>query len=226
MKHRSDESLKQSWEANAPAWTRAVREGRIESRRLVTDSALVEVVTSHSRGRLLDVGCGEGWLARELSPREFDVVGIDGSEELVCAAQHLGGGEFHLLSYEDLVANPDALEGQFDFVVCNFSLLGEELDGVLRALVGQLARGGSIVVQTVHPFTALGEGPYQDGWREEDFARIGGEFPESMPWFYRTVNSWIREFGRAGLRVTDCHEPLHPNSGLPASLLFVCQQEA
>ncbi|RFQ41343.1 class I SAM-dependent methyltransferase, partial [Pseudomonas sp. ATCC 13867] len=53
--------IRHSWQANADAWTRAVREQRIESRRLVTDAAILSAVAAGPARRLLDIGCGEGW---------------------------------------------------------------------------------------------------------------------------------------------------------------------
>lgn len=213
--------LEESWNANAAAWTEAVREGRIESRRLGTDRALLDAVTSRPPGRLLDVGCGEGWLARALAPLGFDVVGIDASSGLIDSAERLGGGTFHVLDYERLVSDPAAVAGPFDLVVCNFSLLSEHVSPVLRSLVDRLAPHGALIVQTVHPFTAAGDDPYRDGWREEAFAGFGGRFEASMPWYYRTMGSWIRELRAAGLELTGCLEPLHPGTGRPLSLLLV-----
>lgn len=43
-----------SWRANALAWTQAVRESRIESRRLATELAIVEAVLARQPVRVLD----------------------------------------------------------------------------------------------------------------------------------------------------------------------------
>jgi 2-polyprenyl-3-methyl-5-hydroxy-6-metoxy-1,4-benzoquinol methylase len=89
------DALVRSWSRNAEAWTRTVREGGIESRRLVTDAAIVRAVLERRPERVLDLGCGEGWLARALAEHGLAVVGLDGSPELVEAARRAGGGEFH-----------------------------------------------------------------------------------------------------------------------------------
>ena len=49
-----------SWERNAAAWTEAVRERRIASRRAGTDAAIVGAVLDASPASVIDVGCGEG----------------------------------------------------------------------------------------------------------------------------------------------------------------------
>ncbi|MEA2569665.1 MAG: hypothetical protein QOI24_1666 [Acidobacteriota bacterium] len=64
------ERLQRSWVANAAAWSDAVRQGKIGSRRVATDAAIIDAVTSLNPQRVLDLGCGEGWLTRELCSRE------------------------------------------------------------------------------------------------------------------------------------------------------------
>jgi 2-polyprenyl-3-methyl-5-hydroxy-6-metoxy-1,4-benzoquinol methylase len=216
----------QSWLANAPAWAEAVREHQIPSRQAGTDRAIVEAVLAHKPGRVLDLGCGEGWLARALAEQGVAVTGIDGSLPLVERARELGGGTFEVLLYEDLVAEPQRVAGPFDVIVCNFSLLGETIGPLLRALRPRLSAEGGLLIQTVHPFTACGEEPYQNGWRIETFANFGKAFPEQMPWYFRTVGSWLQALQQAGWRVTDLAEPLHPDTGRPLSLLLTAHREA
>lgn len=62
----SDAKIVDSWH-NAAPWTAAVREGRIESRSLITNRAIIETVLRRSPATVLDIGCGEGWLVRELA---------------------------------------------------------------------------------------------------------------------------------------------------------------
>lgn len=214
--------LAQSWSANADAWTRAVRERRIESRRLATDSAILEAVVDRSPERVLDVGCGEGWLCRALSARGIGAVGVDGSAPLVESARAAGGGTYHLLPYEELVHHPERIgSSDFDAIVCNFALLEEEIVPLLRALRLLLRPGGALLIQTVHPWAARGDGPYADGWRTERFTTFGEEFAEPMPWYFRTLSSWVAALRQAGHRIEKAVEPLHPESGDPLSLILV-----
>lgn len=215
--------LRHSWLANADAWTDAVRAGRIASRRLATDQAIIDVALAARPQRVLDVGCGEGWLARVLAAQDVEVVGIDASPPLIAAAQALGGGDFQALSYADIIENPTAVPGPFDAVVCNFALLGEDMVPVLRALGERLAPDGRLIIQSLHPFTTIGDEGYVDGWRVETFAGFGEAFAEPMPWYYRTMGSWLRTLGDAGLVVAQCIEPSHPDSRSPMALLLVCR---
>ncbi|HEX2081660.1 MAG TPA: methyltransferase domain-containing protein [Longimicrobium sp.] len=216
-------ALAESWVANAGAWTRAVREGRIESRRLATDAAILDALLERRPRRVLDVGCGEGWLARALAERGIAAVGIDASPALVEAARAAGGGEFHVRAYAQLAADPSLAGGPYDAVACNFSLLDGEPAPLLASLRASLTPGGALVIQTVHPWMAAGEEPYVDGWRTETFDAFGGAFARPMPWYFRTLGSWVRVLDDAGLRIAALREPLHPQTGRPASLLMVAE---
>jgi 2-polyprenyl-3-methyl-5-hydroxy-6-metoxy-1,4-benzoquinol methylase len=214
------EQLARSWRSNAHAWTHAVRGQQIESRRLVTDAAIVQATLARSPTRVLDVGCGEGWLCRALAAHGIEAVGVDASAPLIDAARVAGGATYHVRSYADLVSAPDQL-GHFDAVVCNFALLEADLGPLLAALRSLLRAGGVLLIQSVHPWTARGEAPYRDGWRTETFAGFGAGFTDPMPWFYRTLASWVASLSAAGWRVEELGEPMHPQTGHPASLLLV-----
>lgn len=209
-----------SWDTNAQVWTNAIRGGAIRSRKVATDAAILDAVTALHPRRALDVGCGEGWLARALSERGIEMVGVDGSAVLIESARETGGGTFYTLSYDAIIADPAQLHGPYDALVCNFALLGQELVPLLKALKPALAPDGYFLVQTVHPWMACGELPYTDGWRSEQFSAFGNEKWEPMPWYFRTLESWLGVFREAGFRLDHLHEPLDPDTRRPLSLLL------
>jgi 2-polyprenyl-3-methyl-5-hydroxy-6-metoxy-1,4-benzoquinol methylase len=214
--------IRQSWRANAASWTEAIREGRIPSRRAGTDAAIVASVRREAPRSVLDIGCGEGWLARALEAQGCRIVGIDASPELIAAARTLGGGCFETLPYEALGEAAVRLGAPFDVAVCNFSLLGEDVAAVLREIRTLLRRDGVLLVQTVHPRVACGDTPYEDGWRLETFTAFGGAFPASMPWYFRTLESWDRVIAAGGFTIAERTEPADPATGRTLSLLLRC----
>jgi 2-polyprenyl-3-methyl-5-hydroxy-6-metoxy-1,4-benzoquinol methylase len=208
--------LRESWERNAAAWTEAVREQRIASRRAGTDAAIVAETLRLAPSRVLDVGCGEGWLARVLGERGVDVVGIDASAALIESARALGGGRFETMTYADIAT----LQARFDLAVCNFALLEEDLAPALDAIADVLGENGRLVVQTVHPWIACGDARYENGWRLETFAAFGAGFVAPMPWYFRTLGAWVDALASSGFRVEHIQEPLDQGSGKPLSLLL------
>jgi 2-polyprenyl-3-methyl-5-hydroxy-6-metoxy-1,4-benzoquinol methylase len=223
MNPLSDAKIIDSWQRNAAPWTHAVRSQQIESRRLITDRAVVDAVLSRTPRTVIDIGCGEGWLTRALSARNIGVLGIDVVPELIEQAKAAGGGEFRIMSYAALAHGE--LDARADLVVCNFSLLGKEaVEDVFAALSMLLEPNGSCVVQTLHPQTACGDAPYHDGWRTGSWDGFGDEFTDPAPWYFRTLESWVRLFSDNELRLLEIREPLHPASGRPASVVFIAQQ--
>lgn len=219
---QAEDSILEVWHRNARPWTDAVRERRIESRRLVTDDAIVAAALSRKPRSAIDLGCGEGWLARALATRGVEVLGVDAVPELVHAARAQGGGRFDTLSYAQIAAGE--LAARADVAICNFSLLGKEsTTAVLAAVPPLLEPGGALLVQTLHPLAACGEQPYRDGWREGSWAGCGEGFGEAAPWYFRTLGGWLDTFAACGLRVARIEEPLHPHSGRPASIIFVLE---
>ena len=62
--------------------------------------------------------------------------------------------------------------------------------------------------------------PYENGWRTESFAGMD-DFSEPMPWYFRTMASWVDLLSSSGYRIEQLREPLHPDSGIPMSLLLI-----
>lgn len=217
---RSDAQVLRSWSANVAPWTDAVRQRKIESRNLVTDDAIVGVVTGLRPRTVLDLGCGEGWLARRLSETGAQVTGVDAIPGLIAQARSGGGGEFFTASYEELASG--ALDIVVDAVVANFSLIGKEaVDNIVKAVPVFLNPGGAFIIQTLHPHVTTGELAYADGWREGSWAGFGPEFTDPAPWYFRTLATWVSLLVSSGLRVTDILEPIDSRTGRPASMILV-----
>ena len=219
-----EDDIIRSWHTNAQPWTRALDAQSIASRKLVTDQAVIDAVGSVAPARVLDVGCGEGWLARALCSQGIAVQGIDVVPELIAAAQRQGGGNFALCAYADLAAE-GARYGLFDAAVCNFSLLGQEsVEALLGALRTQLRPGGHLIVQTLHPLAACGDLPYEDGWRAGTWAGFSADFRDPAPWYFRTLASWYAMLRRLRYELVEYHEPTARGATAPSSAIFICTQ--
>jgi 2-polyprenyl-3-methyl-5-hydroxy-6-metoxy-1,4-benzoquinol methylase len=216
-----DKNIIDSWGKNTAPWITAVREGEIASRLLVTNRAIVDAVRSRAPATGIDIGCGEGWLVRALDG--VSMIGVDVVPGLVEAAREAGGGDFRVMSYEEIAQG--RLNLALDVAICNFSLLGEaSVAGVFRAAPTYLKPGGTLIVQTMHPLVACGDAPYADGWREGSWAGFNDGFTDPPPWYFRTLASWVALFSDNGLALRELREPLHPATGKPASLILMGQR--
>jgi len=60
----------------------------------VTNRAILDTVLALRARRVLDIGCGEGWLGRALGAEGVAVTGIDAVDSLIAEARRLGGATF------------------------------------------------------------------------------------------------------------------------------------
>jgi 2-polyprenyl-3-methyl-5-hydroxy-6-metoxy-1,4-benzoquinol methylase len=215
----SDGRIIEAWTRNASPWTNAVRAREIESRRLVTDRAILDAVLAAGPRTVLDLGCGEGWLALALQRNGIEVTAVDVVPALILAAKEAGVIDSRVLSYEEIAEG--RLRLGVDVVVCNFSLLGKEsVDGLLRAVPTLLKPDGILIVQTLHPLVSCGDLPYEDGWRPGSWAGFSTDFNDAPPWYFRTLQTWLEVIRTGGLTLCELQEPIDPRTGKPASVIF------
>lgn len=229
MKPFSDKKIVDSWRKNASPWIQAIQQSEIESRTLVTNSAIIDAVLSCSPKTVLDIGCGEGWLVRALSDYGVSGSGIDVVPELIIEAQKQSTHNYSVLAYEEI--NLQTVPDKYDLVVCNFSLLGKEsVEHIVNTVPGLLNAGGSFIVQTVDP-EQHGENKsepfeYRDGWREGSWKGFNNQFSDPAPWYFRTTESWLNLFKKYDYELDPLEaqiKPLNPNTGKPASLILIAK---
>lgn len=220
MNKLSDQQIVSSWKKNAFPWITAIREKQIESRVLITNKAVVDAVISTRSATCLDVGCGEGWLVRELVKNGVASFGIDIVPELIESARKEGSGKFKVLSYEEL--SFEVIKRVFGVVVCNFSLLGKEsVEHVFKKVLSLLNNNGFFIVQTLHPVVCCEQRKYIDGWEEGSWSGFSSKFSDPAPWYFRTLETWKRLFIENGFEIKEIIEPINPKTLKPASIIFI-----
>ncbi len=221
----SSASIIESWVTNATAWSQAIQQEAIESRKLVTNQAMVMTIAKHQPKSLLDIGCGEGWLCRAAQktiPSLSTIKGMDAIEALVDQAKTLSP---HLAweqkSYQDLIAGASHNQELYQIISINFALFEKELvELLLLALPNYLLENGRIIIQTLHPLMACGDAAYEEGWREGNWIGFSTAFKDPHSWYFRTMAAWVNLFCASGLILDQMQEPIHPKTGKPASVIF------
>ena len=198
--------------------------------RAIIDPTVREVVGPVRGLRVLDLGCGNGYLtrrwAREGAARS---VGVDGSAASLRYARRREharptGAQFLRRDAAALVGLED---GSFDAVVANMSLMDiADLEGAVLEAARVLAPTGRFVFAINHPcFDVDGRSAWvvERVWYEETVARKVAGYREAravrVPWklddgsyayttgYHRPLPSYFAALRSAGLAVTRLEEP-------------------
>lgn len=216
-----DESfILHSWNENAVRWNALIDEDKLESRRLATNEAIVQVLRSIQCEQILDVGCGEGWLVRRMNQEGRNCLGIDGSSELIQLAQSKGQGTYQCLSYGDIIAGLPIEESPFECIVFNFALFGkDDTAALLRNLQAHLTAVGKLVIQSLHPDVTESKG--NSSWKADVWKGLPGNFTDTYAWYQRSMEDWKMLFRDCQLHIEHIHESFHPHTQSPLSVIFV-----
>lgn len=220
MKSKFEEDILSAWNQNAKAWVSAIRNEEIESRITTTNRAVVNIIVKKQPEKVLDLGCGEGWLSRSLTNQGIDVLGIDAIPELIATAVFEGGARFQVMTYQEISSG--SLKDKFDLIVCNFSLIGKEsVDGLFENFHELLNEDGFVVVQTLHPHTDYDGNDSKDGWRSGSWSGFSDKFKDAPPWYFRTMDTWKKLFTGNRLILSEIIETKKPITGEKLSIVFV-----
>jgi SAM-dependent methyltransferase len=197
-------SLRRAWDRQAGDWRRFSQEPDAYAW-LFNLPAFLELVPAP--GRLtLDVGCGEGRVARELIGRGHRVLGIDSSPELVeAAAQGDPPVEAKVADAAKIPLDHDAADLAVAFMVLQSV---DELEAVVREIARVLEPGGPLCVSVVHPVNSLRMAP---GWFAEHRLAERHEHEGAGITFHdvhRSLSSYFGALEAAGLNVEALREPV------------------
>jgi 2-polyprenyl-3-methyl-5-hydroxy-6-metoxy-1,4-benzoquinol methylase len=161
--------------------------------------------------RILDAGCGNGYLSRMLAQRGAQVVGVEPGQSLFDFAVKQETEQPQGIQYvqADLCALPD-LGVPFDAAVATMVLAAiPDWAGAMRACVEALRPGGLFVFSVNHPcFEQLWPSWRQHG--EYRTTRYLAEYEIHGPSgvdFHRTISTYFNELIKLGCRLTEIAEP-------------------
>jgi SAM-dependent methyltransferase len=184
------------WEAHAADWIRWAREPGHDSYWRFHRDAFLPLIPVAPR-RLLDLGCGEGRLTRDLRAIGHDVVGVDASPSMVVAARAADPAGTYLVANAGHLPFPDA---EFDDVIAFMSFHDmDDLSAAVAEATRVTAPEGHLCVAVVHPINSAG--CFESEEPDAGFT-IEGSY----------MNSWdyTESIERVGLRMTFCsiHRPI------------------
>lgn len=166
--------------------------------------------------RTLEIGCGEGRVARDLGDRGHTVVGIDASPSLLAAAAEADpGGDYRVSDAAELPFENES----FDLVVAYNSLMDiDDMAGAVREASRVLAPGGRFCICVTHPVNDAGrfehEEPgaallvsvYRGRRRYDEWFERGGVRMRFVNWCY-PLEAYTRALEATGFLIEAFREP-------------------
>jgi SAM-dependent methyltransferase len=215
MKSADNEEL---WERHAGWWQREFSAG--------ADSEYVDqilpLVARHLHGahRVLDIGCGEGQVARRIAASGAEVIGLDPTSSQISTARDRAGEPRYARARAD--ALPCRSEAFDSVVVCLALEHVDAFEEAIQEVARTLEPGGTFVLVLSHPLLqAPGSGWIDDRIVGEHYWRIGEYLRDvvavdeiasgvSLRFIHRPLSRYVHAMGNAGLLIEDMEEPPPP----------------
>ncbi len=209
------------WQKNAAFWITIIREQLDPFRIELNNAAVLEYFLRKKNLRVLDAGCGEGYLCRALARMGHRAVGVDFNRALIKAAKDLEAKEQLGIEYKlaDIkkIPYPDA---DFDAILSVHAV--NELDNpalAIKEFSRVLKPGGRAVVFFLHPCFDLNPNDLGGKYPATYFSKVKverscylvGGVKSPSPYFYLhlPLSDWIDAFSTAGFLIETIKEP-HP----------------
>ncbi len=185
-----------SWEQHAGWWQREFTDGADPE----YEEQILPLVDAHMAGthRVLDIGCGEGQIARRLTALGAQVFGVDPTVAQITMAQRRGGGPAYARALAEALPYPDR---SFDAaVICLVLEHIVDFEPVIAEAGRVLQPGGRFVLMLNHP---LLQAP-MSGWIIDH--TLGEQYWRVGPYLTDDVSS---EEVAPGIDLQFVHRPLH-----------------
>jgi ubiquinone/menaquinone biosynthesis C-methylase UbiE len=216
------------WEELSDWWDRKQGDQGDLWHRTLIDPALLKVL-GDCRGKVvLDLGCGNGYLARRLARQGAKVTALDASPRMVrnAKARDNGAGVTYVCSGANRMRGvPTA---RFDVVFANMSLMDiDDAEGAVAEVSRVLKKGGRFVASISHPcFDLMSKSAWvaekSMGERPVVSRKVRGyrtPFADEVTWakddgskhltvgYHRPLNWYARTLNANGLAITALEEP-------------------
>jgi ubiquinone/menaquinone biosynthesis C-methylase UbiE len=210
------------WEKNADFWIKIIRENLDPFRPVITNRVVLESLRRKKNLKILDAGCGEGYLCRDLVKRGHRLFGIDFCPKLIKTAKDLERkkplgikylvGDFRKTNY------PPSF---FDVILSHQTINEiENPEKAFKEFFRILKRNGRLILLFLHPCfdiqvknlkNTLSLVYFKKTKIKRGYYLVSG-IKSPSPYFYLhlPLEDWIRLLGEAGFSISKIREP-HPS---------------
>lgn len=202
------------WKKNAEFWIKIIRKNLDPYRLKITNKAILEFLKNNQKLKILDAGCGEGYLSRTLVKLGHKVWAIDSCPELIKAAKELETKKPLKLKYILSDFRKTNLPNSFFDVVISHQTINE-IENPAKAFkefCRILKKNGRIIMLFLHPCFEIEPKKYfQKTKIKKSYYLVSGiKSPSSYFYLHLPLSEWIHLLIRSGFLIKKIEEP-HPS---------------
>jgi ubiquinone/menaquinone biosynthesis C-methylase UbiE len=222
------------WEDAGDVWAKFVRSGNDFYRNYMTLPAFLQLIGDAEGLSVLDLGCGEGYVARILARGGAHVTGVDISPSMIAEACKEEAVEPLGICYieSDARSMPMLVDDTFNAVISFQTLMDiEDIHSVVSEVARLLKPGGCFHAMLLHPCFAnrfRGEEKII-GWEADQYLKVVDYFdgsPTTWLWqnrversfkttqYHRTLSEYVNILAENGLFIERMVEPKPISEGV------------
>ena len=220
--HKSRADIEKEWDAIAPIRDTQISKGKDISFSKVLLPAINQLTINSDFNRVLDVGCGVGFVTELLSIKASSIVGVDLSKRSVEFAQKRLSNTHHASFFYGSIEEfaEQVAPHSFSLAVANMTLMAAiDLVGLLRSVARLVRTGAHFIFTTTHPCFW----PHYWGYENTDWFQYHQEILVEAPFkisfdvarvptthVHRPLSQYINSLIEVGFRIEAVIEPFPP----------------
>jgi ubiquinone/menaquinone biosynthesis C-methylase UbiE len=227
LKYPSQKEIQKRWDKGAEIWDGGYTKYGDAYRRNIFNPALFPLLGNVKGKKILDAGCGTGYLCRLLAEKGAHVTGVDLSKKFIEICRRYEKNKPLGIEYfqADLARVPALKTSFFDMIVSVYVLCDvRDHDKAVKEMARVLKPSGRFVFLIEHPCFSWSGGGWKhvpaDSNRTEDwlYYKVDNYFQrrtEETQWgklprllsFYRPLSDYFHSLKKHGFVVVDLNEP-------------------
>jgi len=214
----SSDDVRERWNAIADAYAARCSKCGDSCKEVLLTPTVLELLGQVAGKRILDAGCGEGFLSRLLAERGASVVAVDYSDEMLRLARERTPSALDVVYAHADFAQLDMLPANSFDIVASVTAIQDvpDYESAIAEACRCLIPGGFFLLALMHPCFSSDGGWVKDAdgrklyWKVDNYFREGPRevhvldgVEKDMVYFHRTLTSYFRAIRRAGFIVND-----------------------